>query len=64
MPRWWRTATFAAASLSLVAVLSYADSGFFSPDVQQQVVANVLIVWLATTSIVRVVRPASVARTD
>ena len=52
MPSWWRTATLGAATLSAIAVFSYADSGFFSPDVQQQVVTYVLVAWLLTTSIV------------
>ncbi len=50
MPPWWRAATLAAGSVAAVAVFSYADRGFFSPDVQQQVVAHLLIVWLLTTS--------------
>jgi hypothetical protein len=61
MPRWWRIATFAAGTLSSAAVSSYADSGFFSPDVQQQVIAYVLVVWLAATSIVWATRPPRAA---
>ena len=57
MPAWWRTATLAAGTLSMVSVFSYADSGFLSPDVQQQAIANVLIIWLLTTSVVCVIRP-------
>ena len=55
MASWWRTATLGAATLSTIAVFSYADSGFFSPDVQQQVVTYVLVAWLLTTSIVSAV---------
>jgi hypothetical protein len=57
MPLWWRIATLAGATLAAIAVVSYADSGFFSPDVQQQVVASVLLFWLLTTSVVCVIRP-------
>lgn len=56
MPRWWVITTCAAATLSLVAMFCYSENGFFSPDVQQQVVADVLIVWLAMTSVVYAVR--------
>jgi hypothetical protein len=57
MPSWWRIATLPSATLSSIAVFSYADSGFFSPDVQQQVVAYVLVVWLSTTCVVCALRP-------
>ena len=59
MPPWWRTATLAAGTLSTVSVFSYADRGFLSPDVQQQAIANVLIIWLMTTSVVCAIRPRS-----
>lgn len=55
MPSWWRTATLGAGALSTIAVFSYAKSGFFSPDVQQQVVTDILVAWLLTTSIVSAV---------
>ena len=55
MPSWWLTATIGAATLSIIAVFSYAKSGFFSPDVQQQVVTDILVAWLLTTSIVSAV---------
>ena len=51
MPSWWLTATIGAGTLSTIAVFSYAKSGFFSPDVQQQVVTDILVAWLLTTSI-------------
>jgi hypothetical protein len=63
MPAWWRIASLAASALSAVAVFSYADRGFFSPDVQQQVVTDVLIVWLLTTSAVCAVSPAHLGQT-
>ena len=50
LPRWWRLATGAGSALAVVAMFSYADSGFFSPDVQQQVVGNVLLVWTLITA--------------
>ena len=41
--RWSSAAVATVATTSLVAV---ADEGFWSPDVQQQVVGNVLLAWL------------------
>jgi hypothetical protein len=56
MPKSWQAATLAAATLSTISVFSYADSGFFSPDVQQQLVAHVLLIWLAGTAITVAIR--------
>ena len=47
--RWWSLASYFGAA-AVVAFVSYADSGFFSPDVQQQVVAGVLQLWLLLTA--------------
>ena len=38
LPRWWVVTSVAAAVVAAIAVFSYADSNFFSPDVQQQTV--------------------------
>jgi hypothetical protein len=47
--RWWTIMTGIGAAVASVAVGSYQPSGFFSPDVQQQVVFVVLVVWLLIT---------------
>jgi hypothetical protein len=49
VPRWWTVMTGIGAATASVAVGSYQPSGFFSPDVQQQVVFAVLVVWLLVT---------------
>ncbi len=56
LPTWWSAVTAVGAALAAVALFSYRDSGFFSPDVQQQVVANVLLLWLLITA------PATIRR--
>lgn len=50
LPGWWAVISATGALLTALAVVSYADSGFFSPDVQQQVVTNVLLLWLLVTA--------------
>jgi hypothetical protein len=57
MPRWWCFLSAAGAALSAFAAVSYEDSGFFSPDVQQQVVGNVLFVWILLAAGTLAVRP-------
>lgn len=49
-PTWWSTTTNAGATIAAVSVFCYADSGFFSPDVQQQVVGNILQLWILLTA--------------
>jgi hypothetical protein len=56
MPRSWRAATLAGGTISTISVFSYADAGFFSPDVQQQVVAYTLVLWLAGTAVACAIR--------
>jgi hypothetical protein len=51
LPMWWTALTGAGAALAAVAVVSYQDTGYLSPDVQQQVVGNVLLVWLLVTAV-------------
>jgi len=50
LPPWASVASAVGAAAVLPALVSYEDSGLFSPDVQQQVVANVLLIWLVVTS--------------
>ncbi len=52
LPRWWSLVSAGGAAVAAVSVFSYADSNFFSPDVQQQVVSGVLFVWLILTAVV------------
>lgn len=51
LPTWWTVLSTAGASLAAVATISYDETGYFSPDVQQQVVGNVLLIWLVVTSV-------------
>ena len=50
LPTWWSATTNAGAAIAAVSVLSYANSGFFSPDVQQHVVGNILLFWVLLTA--------------
>ena len=52
LPRWWSVLGGVGAALAAVAIFSYADSDFFSPDVQQQVVGGVLQLWVLITAAV------------
>jgi hypothetical protein len=51
LPRWWRVATAMGAAVALVGVFGFAESGYLYPDVQQQWVGNVLLVWLFVTAV-------------
>jgi hypothetical protein len=62
LPAWWVVLTALGAGTAAVAVGSYAESGWFYPDVQQQVVGNVLLVWAAVTSVLLAVRARAAAR--
>ncbi|MGD9796806.1 MAG: hypothetical protein AB7H43_04110 [Acidimicrobiia bacterium] len=50
-PRWLSRLAAAGAVAVTPAVLSFADSGWLSPDVEQQVVANGLLLWLLLAGI-------------
>jgi len=56
LPTWWCVLTAAGAVVAAVSVGSYADSGWFYPDVQQQVVGTILLVWVLITSVLLAVR--------
>ena len=62
LARWSTLVGSVGAVLSAVALVSYADSGFFSPDVQQQVVAGVVQLWLLLTSTALVSTASAPAR--
>ena len=40
LPAWWTVITATGAVLASLATVSYTDSGFLSPDVQQQIVSQ------------------------
>ncbi len=48
--RWFGWLSAALAVVLVMSVMSYAARGTFSPDVQQQVVFETLVVWLVTAS--------------
>lgn len=62
LPRWWSVVSLAGAALAAVALVSYADSEFFSPDVQQQVVAGVVQTWVLLTAGALVLRARRASR--
>jgi hypothetical protein len=51
LPRWWAVFSAVGAVVAAVSVVSLGDSGFFSPDVQQQSVSDVLFLWVVLTVI-------------
>jgi hypothetical protein len=48
--RWFGTVSVVAVGLCALAACGYAEHGFFSPDVQQQVVFQLLILWLLASA--------------
>ena len=55
-PRWWSVTSAVGAIVAAIAVFSYADSNFFSPDFQQQTVFAARQLWLLVTAITMLVR--------
>jgi hypothetical protein len=55
MPRWWCWITGLAAVVAAFAMIPLADSGFFSPDLQQQIAGNILLAWLLVSAATLVV---------
>ena len=51
LPVWWSAVSGAGGAVAAIALFSFAASGFFSPDVQQQVVAGVIQLWLLVTAV-------------
>jgi hypothetical protein len=49
--RWWCISSAAIATTASLGIAAIADQGFFSPDTQQQVIGNLLLVWLLITGI-------------
>jgi hypothetical protein len=60
--RRFAVASLALAALMVVASASFAASGFFSPDVQQQVVFQGFLVWLVMVSFTRTRAPSALPR--
>ncbi|MEO8695864.1 MAG: hypothetical protein ABI658_20255 [Acidimicrobiales bacterium] len=44
-PRWLMVASAVGAVAGLLALVSFAERGFWSPDVQQQISGNVILLW-------------------
>jgi hypothetical protein len=44
-PRWLMIASVAGAAAGLLSVVSFAQRGLWSPDVQQQISGNVILLW-------------------
>jgi hypothetical protein len=52
LPRWFAIVSAIGAVLVLPATVSFRDTGFLYPDVQQQVVVQVFLLWLLVAAIV------------
>jgi hypothetical protein len=52
LPRWFSYASAAGAVLVVPGLVSFGDTGLLYPDVQQQVVAQVFLLWLVVAAIV------------
>lgn len=50
MPRWWCLASAVVGVVAAFGIVAFEDSGFASPDVQQQFDGNVLLVWMLLTA--------------
>jgi hypothetical protein len=50
-PRWHAVVGFLAALVLACAALAFAQTRYFSPDVQQQVVAQVFLLWVLLTAV-------------
>ena len=52
LPRWFAYVSVVGAVLVIPGAVSFRDTGFFYPDVQQQVVAQVFLLWMLIAAIV------------
>ncbi len=52
LPRWFAWASAIGAVLVLPGAVAFGETGFFYSDVQQQVVAQVFLLWLLAAAIV------------
>lgn len=65
MPPWYRISSVVAAGIAAVAGMSFAQHGYFYPDVQQQVVGQLFVLWVLVTAVVCTigrVRSAAIAQ--
>jgi hypothetical protein len=51
LPRWHALVGFTAAPVLAGAGVAFAQTRYFSPDVQQQVVAQLFLVWIVMTAV-------------
>jgi hypothetical protein len=58
LPRWHRISSLAAAGIAAVAGVSFRQHGYLYPDVQQQVVGQLFVLWIVVTAVVCGRRPA------
>ena len=56
--RWFAIGSFVAAVVMLPAAFAYRSSGFLYPDVQQQLVGQIFLLWVLVAAILVVRRPA------
>lgn len=49
VPRWLVAMSAAGAAAAVLSVVSFAERGLFSPDVQQQISGNAVLLWPAVT---------------
>jgi hypothetical protein len=49
VPRWLIWLSVAGAAAGMLSLVSFAEEGLFSPDVQQQIVGNLLLLWPLAT---------------
>lgn len=49
LPGWWSVFSTIGAAVAAVGIFSYADSNYFSPDVQQQFAGQALLLWGVVT---------------
>ena len=63
LPRWHAIIGFIAAPVLACAGLAFGQTRYFSPDVQQQVVAELFLLWVLMTAVLcRRTAAASTAR--
>ena len=56
LPRWWSVFSAVGAAVAAVGIFSYADSNYFSPDVQQQFAGQALLLWGVVTGVALALR--------
>jgi hypothetical protein len=59
LPRWHSIVGFIAAPVMACAGLAFAQTRYFSPDVQQQVVGQLFLLWILVTAVLCLRTPAA-----